>query len=186
MKRTLEHQYPIFLSSLVSDTNEHGSLLVQDYDSQWLSDCICHREDDKAIWRPLERSVSGDFSSVESALGISIHPDIHYLFGNWWSGHIQAQTERGGFDILHAWNEDDFDMLQQNIVGHVLMKQRLKQKVTIFFATTDEDDFILSLDNESGCVLLEQVGCEPQEVLSPDLASFFASASIRPTMFQAQ
>ena len=87
--------------------------------------------------------------------------------------------------MLHAWNDEDFDMLLQNIVGHIMMKRRLGQEITIFFATTDEEDFILSVKNKTGEVVLEQVGCEPQEILSPDLASFFATASLRSEMFQA-
>ena len=81
----------------------------------------------------------------------------------------------GNLQLLLPWNQDDMVRLQQNLVGHVLMKRRLDQPETLFFAVTDEEDFILSVDNQSGEVVLEQVGLLPQEVLAPDLASFLAS-----------
>ena len=69
-------------------------------------------------------------------------------------------------------SEEDFERLQQNLIGHLLMKQRLKQPPTLFFGLTDEDDFILSVDNASGEVVLEQVGKLPTRCLAPDLATF--------------
>jgi SecY interacting protein Syd len=46
---------------------------------------------------------------------------------------------------------------------------------TLFIALTDEDDFILAVDNISGEVVLEQVGLLPKEVLAPNLATFIQS-----------
>ena len=43
---------------------------------------------------------------------------------------------------------------------------------TLFFGLTDEEDFILTVVNESGEVALEQVGREPAKILAPSLAVF--------------
>jgi SecY interacting protein Syd len=61
------------------------------------------------------------------------------------------------------------------LVGHILMKRRLKQPETLFIALTDEDDFILTVDNASGEVVLEQVGLLPKEVVAPNLEVFIQS-----------
>jgi SecY interacting protein Syd len=77
--------------------------------------------------------------------------------------------------LLQPWNQGDFERLQQNLVGHILMKRRLKQPETFFIALTDEDDFILTVDNASGEVMLEQVGLLPKELVAPNLATFITS-----------
>ena len=184
MNPSLSQVYLQFLSPLV-DTSGDNSGAWLPHDPEWPSECVKNIIDGRAYWRAVERCSDGDFSGIEKALNLNVHPDIRYLFGHFWCGHVAAQTDRGKFDVLHAWNDEDFDMLLQNIVGHIMMKRRLGQEITIFFATTDEEDFILSVKNKTGEVVLEQVGCEPQEILSPDLASFFATASLRSEMFQA-
>ena len=55
------------------------------------------------------------------------------------------------------------------------MKKRLKQEPTLFFALTDEDDFVLSVLNSTGEVVLEQVGRPPKKVISPSLPEFIAT-----------
>ena len=60
------------------------------------------------------------------------------------------------------------------------MKQRLGQAPTLFFGLTDEEDFILTVVNESGEVALEQVGKEPSQILAPSLAAFLER--LTPTM----
>ncbi|MDU0356093.1 SecY-interacting protein Syd [Paraglaciecola aquimarina] len=74
--------------------------------------------------------------------------------------------------LLQAWNLQDFERLQQNLIGHILMKRRLRQPETLFFGVTDQEDFILTLDNSTGQVLLEQVGLQSNDILAPNLAQF--------------
>jgi SecY interacting protein Syd len=76
--------------------------------------------------------------------------------------------------LLFAWNKDDFERLQENLIGHILMKRRLKQEETVFFAVTDEEDMIISVDNASGSVWVERVGCKPHKQLSDSLAQFIS------------
>lgn len=52
------------------------------------------------------------------------------------------------------------------------MKQRLKQDETIFFAVTDEEDMIISVDNNNGEVWVERVGCKPHKKISDSLVEF--------------
>ena len=85
------------------------------------------------------------------------------------------RDRHGACELLQVWNEEDFERLQQNLIGHLLMKKRLKQAPTLFFALTDEDDFVLSVLNSTGEVVLEQVGRPPQKVISPSLPAFIAT-----------
>lgn len=182
MKPQLAHQYPKFLSCLVASDR----LLVGQYEPDWPSECIhsVNQQQQSLTWKPTPREPAGDFSAIENALEMTLHEDIKYLLGAWWSGHILAETDRGEFDVLHAWNAEDFHSLLQNIVGHIIMKRQLKQRPTVFFATTDEDDYILSVINETGQVALERVGCEPQEIIADSLSELFTMARVRQAMYQ--
>ena len=53
-----------------------------------------------------------------------------------------------------------------------MMKRRLRQPVTLFFALTDDENFILSVDNETGEVVLEPVGKPATQVIASSLAAF--------------
>ena len=106
---------------------------------------------------------------------MKIHSDVISYYSAYWSDNLNAQTSKGNLQLLQPWNQDDFERLQQNLVGHILMKRRLKQPETLFIALTDEDDFILTVNNTSGEVMLEQVGLIPKEVVAPNLAAFIQS-----------
>jgi SecY interacting protein Syd len=58
------------------------------------------------------------------------------------------------------------------------MKRRLKQRETIFFAVTDDDDIMLSVLNETGAVFLEHAGCEVKEQLAGSLTEFLQQLSL--------
>lgn len=161
-------------------TEEH-SLVIQ-YDENWLSPCYQEQgqQDQWVKWLPVQREQHASLVDLEQALQIDIHPHLREYYTAYWSDNIDAKAEKGNLQLLFPWNQDDFIRLQQNLVGHVLMKRRLKQADTLFFAVTDEDDFILTVHNETGHVMLEQVGLEPQEILANSLAEFIDSLQPAP------
>ncbi|MFC3093103.1 SecY-interacting protein [Alteromonas sediminis] len=145
------------------------------FDSDWPSPCILeeHAEDGQLVtWKPVLQDAGQSFDNLESALELTIHPDIKAFYTLFWSDPLSAKAEQGNCELLQAWNQEDFHRLQENLIGHVLMKRRLKQAVTFFIGLTDEEDFILSVDNDTGQVCLEQVGCEPTRVLAPSISAF--------------
>ena len=166
-----------FIDDYVQKAVEYPELLQIAYDPEWPSPCYaCDIKSEGSVsWQPVKRLKKESFKDLENALGITIHQDLVSFYGRYWSDNLNAKTSKGSLQLLQPWNEDDFIRLQQNLVGHVLMKKRLKQPETLFFALTDEEDFILTLDNQTGEVVLEQIGLRPQEVVAPDLASFLQS-----------
>ena len=150
-------------------------LLQIEYDQNWPSPCYTqHKTDGEPVgWAPVMREIPGDFKGIETALEMKIHPDVVSFYGRYWSDNLNAETKQGKLQLLQAWNEADFERLQENLIGHIMMKRRLKQVETLFFALTDEEDFILTIDNSSGAVLLEQIGLVAKETLAPNLSSFF-------------
>ena len=158
----------------------HAHLPIIDHDDDWPSPCEKDEINSSVLstgqvfWQPvsIEKKEEMNFENVESALELTLHRDIKTYFTTFYSESLDASCEEGELSLLFAWNKNDFQRLQENLIGHVLMKQRLKQKETLFFAVTDEEDMIVSVDNDTGTVWVERVGCEPHKKLAESLAQF--------------
>ena len=71
-----------------------------------------------------------------------------------------------------------------NLIGHLLAKQRLKQPFTVFFANTEPDsELFLSIDNQTGAIMLEEPGKPALRQVETDIATFLArlEPKIRPS-----
>ncbi|PHR85496.1 MAG: SecY-interacting protein [Colwellia sp.] len=160
----------------------HGCLPAVEHDKEWPSPCELHANEQNPLpqgevyWQPvvIEKSEKLSFDNVESALELTLHEDIKQYFTFFYSESLHAQCDEGELSLLFSWNKNDFERLQENLIGHILMKKRLKQKETIFFAVTDEEDMIISVDNTSGSVWVERVGCKPHKQISDSLAQFIS------------
>lgn len=171
-----------FVERYLVTAKKHPEMLAVEYDNEWPSDCYTTlgNTGDSVNWQPIKRSGLANFSDLQKALEMTIHQDIISYYSAYWSDNLNAETDKGYLQLLQPWNQGDFERLQQNLIGHILMKRRLKQPETFFIALTDEDDFIITLNNSSGEVMLEQVGLLPKEVLAPNLAVFIQS--LQPSM----
>jgi SecY interacting protein Syd len=156
------------------------------FDAEWLSDCQENVVDRDGLvgWQPVPQNEAVDFSGLEHALELEIHPDIKAFYGSFWSGSLEATSEEGHVSLIQLWNSEDFDRLIENLIGHALAKKRLRQPLTIFFANTEPDlEFFLSVDNDSGAVLLEEPGYPPKRKVENCLADFIKrlSPSLQPS-----
>ncbi len=151
-----------------------GSLPILEHDPAWPSECQVGEPDANSMirWRPRERDTAADFSGLERALDVEIHPDIKSFYGSYWGSAMEFEAAEGGVSLIQIWNDDDFDRLTENIIGHAMAKQRIHAPLTIFIACTDEDELMLSVDNETGCVVLEEPGSQPIREISPSLEEF--------------
>ncbi len=151
-----------------------GSLPIQEHDPAWPSECQVGEPDADGMirWRPRERDAAADVSGLERALDVQIHPDIKSFYGSYWGSAMELEAAEGGVSLIQIWNDDDFDRLAENIIGHAMVKQRIHAPLTIFIACTDEDELMLSVDNETGCVVLEEPGSPPIREVSPSLVEF--------------
>lgn len=166
-----------FIASWVTLQENKQIALEIEYDEQWPSPAIQSQHPGKpvSIWQPVIQSQQNTLQALNSGLELTVDPQLESYFTRYWSDNLNASTPRGGLQLLFPWNQDDFVRLQENLIAHVLMKRRLGQRDTLFFAVTDEEDFILSILNETGEVVLEQVGKEPQETIASDLNEFLKS-----------
>ncbi len=103
---------------------------------------------------------------------MEIHPDIKSFYGSYWGSAMELDAAEGGVSLIQVWNDDDFDRLVENILGHAMAKQRIHAPLTIFIACADEGELMLSVDNETGRIVLEEPGGPPIREVSPSLAEF--------------
>ena len=157
--------------------------LAEIYDPEWRSPCESAAPfvDDAGVshipWQPLRRrldtTVAHDFNGLENALEVAIHPDIKAYYGSYWSGGLEAEAPKGHVSLIFLWNEQDAERLIANLIGHAMAKQRNKVPLSVFFACTEIDsELFLSVENNTGQVLLEKPGHKPVDVIADDLASF--------------
>lgn len=168
---------------------KHKHLPIIEHDDEWPSPCEIQKDnvqdenkflsEGEVFWQPIdvEKEHQLNFNNVESALELTLNSDVKTYFTTLYSETLDATCEEGNLSLLFAWNNDDFQRLQENIIGHILMKQRLKQEITVFFAVTDEEDMIISVDNNTGAVWVERVGCQPHKKLAESLAEFLNKVS---------
>jgi len=159
------------------------------YDPEWRSPCEIgdpyERDSLRLIrWQPLPRhphACGADFEPLERALEITVHPDIKSWYGSYWSAGLEAEAVDGHVSLLFLWNTDDIARLNENLIGHALAKQRARSPMSIFFACTEPDsELFLSVDNESGAVLLEKPGHKPIRQVADNLAGFIETLVPRP------
>ena len=169
------------LDGFIQQYVQHHQTLSIEFDPDWPSACYLASADagDLVGWQPVRQSQPGNWQDFETALSLQLHPSIASYYQGYWSDNLKARHALGNLELIQVWNDDDFARLQQNLIGHILMKRRLKQADTVFFALTDEEDMILSVDNASGAVVLEQVGLPPKRTLAANLSEFIQTLTPR-------
>jgi SecY interacting protein Syd len=166
-----------FVAKLMDKVQRDTRALMIEYDDQWPSECYQeHKESGSlVIWQPIVQQDNHDWQNVASALELDLHESVSQFFQTYWSHHLKAMHSNGPIELIQVWNAQDAQRLQQNMVGHILMKRRLKHPETLFFALTEQEDVILSVDNQTGAVVVEQLGKKPTQIIANDLASFIES-----------
>ncbi|WP_461538518.1 SecY-interacting protein [Spongorhabdus nitratireducens] len=149
---------------------------VIEFDHEWVSPCEKGEPDtdNQVCWHPVAINDELSFASMEQALKLELHPDLKSYFASSYSDNLPAKCADGQLELLLPWNRRDFDRLQENLIGHIMMKRKLRQAITIFFAVTDDDEIILSVMNDTGEVWAERVGKEPHRKIADNLAEFIA------------
>ncbi len=180
-QNSLDNFFKRFINIVEAQT---GELPVIEYDEHMLSDCLqgkpfmSEQMQYSIHWQPFLRpdnpdspDKNSDLAGLEKALEIQLHPDIPVFFSRYWSDHVDAVFQQGNLSLMFVWNEDDMQRLIENQLGHALNKIRNKQALTFFIACTDSD-YIISIDNESGQVVLERPGYGVEKVLAVTLSDF--------------
>lgn len=173
----LEQLHKNFSQHKLVQTN----LLPQiEHDSDWPSPCEVGKANDQGLiqWQAVRREPSGSLNDLASALEVEFPDSLNDYYGAFFAGGVLAKIEQHEVELLQAWSDDDFDLLQQNITGHVLMKRKLKQQPTVFIGLTDQDNLLVSVLLETGEVCLEYVGKKPHHILAANLEEFINALNV--------
>ncbi|WP_427976850.1 SecY-interacting protein [Agarivorans sp.] len=174
MNKPISSPLSVVFSKFEQDWQINGYPSI-DYDPDWLSPCqLGEEQNGNILWKPFLREQQGDFSGIEHALELPLHASVKAFYGDYFSAGLVMDYQQNRIELVQAWNEQDFEMLLENIIGHLLMQRRLKQKATVFIATTDDEMKVVSIDNDSGEVVLEQLGKGIELVLASCLDEFLA------------
>lgn len=139
------------------------------------SPCIVTTTGSDVRWQPQPFSLEEDLSAVERALDISLQPAVHQFYTTQFAGDMPALAGSVELTLLQAWSEDDFQRVQENLIGHLVTQKRLKLSPTLFLATTRDEMEVVSLCNLSGEVVLEKIGTKQRRTLAPSLVAFLES-----------
>ena len=139
------------------------------------SPCALEDRDECVVWQPQPFSLPATLDAVERAIDIQLQPPITDFYTTQFAGDMQARLGENQLTLLQVWSEEDFLRLQENLIGHLVMQRRLRQSPTLFIATTDSEEEIISLSNLSGEVILEQPGRKQRVVLAESLEIFLKS-----------
>lgn len=116
--------------------------------------------------------------TLASALELSFPEELNLFYSSFYAPNIQAQFDGHHVELIQPWSHDDFERLQENITGHVLMKRRLRQPETVFIGLTEQDDILITVDVKTGEVCLEQLGKKPHHVLAPSIGEFLKRVTV--------
>lgn len=148
------------------------------FDAQWPSPCLVDPDnvakDHWVKWQPISRQTdpSANLHHLGTALEVKIPEIIEHFYCAYYADHLAVNLDGRVMTLLQVWNEEDFVRLQENIIGHVLMKRRLKQPDTIFIGVTDDDEELISIIPSSGEVVFEYVGRTPHQIVANSLQEF--------------
>ncbi|WP_298940303.1 SecY-interacting protein [uncultured Psychromonas sp.] len=153
----------------------YQTLPTQAFDEKWVSPCqIGDVVDQNITWKALVRDKKATLSNIEEALEVTLHPSIEDLFCSAYSEHISCEFEGHPIELIQVWNEQDFLMLQENMIAHFMMQKRLKKPASMFIATCSDELQVISILNETGQVQLETLGKKQESILAESLSEFLS------------
>ena len=65
-------------------------------------------------WQAIVREPAGSLADLANALELEFPDELNQFYGHMFAGSILASVDGHQVELLQAWNEDDFDLLQQN------------------------------------------------------------------------
>ncbi|RAP70831.1 syd family protein [Candidatus Erwinia dacicola] len=113
-----------------------------------------------------------NLDAVERALDIQLQSAVAAFYTAQFAADMSGTFSGQHVSLVQVRSEEDFQRVQENLIGHLVMKRRLKHSPTLFIATTDSELEVVSVCNLSGKVILEQLGPQKRQVVAPSLQNF--------------
>lgn len=146
---------------------------MQAFDPEWSSPCeVGEVFDGFTGWQAVIRDKKENLKNIEEALEVTLHPSIEDLFCTAYSGGIVCEFDGHLIELIQVWNDQDFLMLQENMIAHFMMQKRLNKPASMFIASCSDEMQIISIINETGQVQLETLGKKQEAILAESVAEF--------------
>lgn len=160
-------------TNLFKELNDHNAAVAH-FSPHWPSPCIIEKENDTYFWKAKPKNQVNIFNDIESALEATFHEDFKYFYSSFWANGICVEREDINFKLIQTWNEEDQEQLKENILGHCFAKIKAKLPITLFIGCTYGDE-VISIENDTGHIVLEKPGRMPHKKLSTSLENFLVS-----------
>ncbi|MBL6734486.1 MAG: SecY-interacting protein [Shewanellaceae bacterium] len=113
-----------------------------------------------AQWQAVPRAVANnvDFESLSQALELALPIDYEDFFRFQYAPPMAFRSDFGQGELLQCWDDEDFHMLKENLIGHVFMKRQLNLPPTFFIGVMDDETRVLSMKPHQPELYLEILG----------------------------
>jgi SecY interacting protein Syd len=162
-------------ANLYKDSNKYH-LPTFIVDEPWPSPCVRYTDEDTYFWQATRKESDDLFNDLEAALEIKFHPDATSFYTSFWANGLRVEHPDVDLSLIQTWNEEDEARLKENILGHCFAKMKARLPLTIFIGATDSNE-VVSIDNESGQIVLERPGRKAHKILAENLESFLLALS---------
>ncbi len=136
------------------------------------SPCVTATDDDAVFWQPQPFTLEPTLQAVERAMDIVVQHPLQTYYTSQFAGDMPATFGERELTLLQVWSPDDFQRVQENLIGHLVTQKRLKLPPTLFIGTLDSELDVVSVCNLTGEVILETLGTRNRTTLSASVASF--------------
>lgn len=113
-----------------------------------------------AEWQAVPRAsgMNADFESLSQALELALPIDYEDFFSFQYAAPMAFNADFGQGELLQCWDDEDFQMLKENLIGHVFMKRQLGLPPTFFIGVMDDETRVLSMKPHQPELYLEILG----------------------------
>lgn len=136
------------------------------------STCIISSINEHVVWQPQPFDEDAGLQAVERALDIVVQPAAQAFYTTQYAGDMGGRFDGESVTLLQTWSADDFQRVQENLIGHLVTQKRLKLSPTLFIATLESELDVISVCNLSGEVVRETLGTSQRTVLAASLAEY--------------
>lgn len=135
------------------------------------SPCVIKTDANGVFWLPqLENKHS--FAIAEEVMNLKINPAANDFYCVQFAGDLSAKWQEHTISLIQIWNDEDFRHFELNLLQHLEMQRKRKLRPTIFIGTTEDERQLISIDNQTGTILLETLGEKTPFELAPSLELF--------------
>lgn len=135
------------------------------------SPCIVKKTSSGVFWLP-QKENKHSFCIVEEVMNLRINPIANHFYCVQLSGDLFATWENKEISLIQIWNDADFRNFEGNLLSHLEMQRRRKLRPTIFIGTTDDESELISIDNQTGKIWLENLVTKTQKEIASNLNEF--------------